>query len=161
MWIAVPAAFAILLTVFVVMRTASVAPEALRGRGPLRFTQEAPAGTALVSGGVLSPDGRYVAFVAQDNRSGTHQLWIRALDAPEARALPGTDGAARPFWSPDSQRLGFFERQAAPCRTRRSAADRHRIDRLHHRGRRQLERGRRHPVRVRSGLYSVRPRAER
>jgi Tol biopolymer transport system component/DNA-binding winged helix-turn-helix (wHTH) protein len=108
MWIAVPAAFAILLTGFVAMRTASVAPEALPGRGPLRFTQEAPVGTALVSGGVLSPDGRYVAFVAQDNRSGTHQLWIRALDAPEPRALPGTDGAARPFWSPDGQRLGFF-----------------------------------------------------
>ena len=108
MWIAVPAVFAVLLTLFVVTRTARVTPETLPERGPLRFTQEAPAGTALVSGGALSPDGRYLAFVAQDNSSGTNQLWIRALEAPEPRALPGTEGAARPFWSPDGQHLGFF-----------------------------------------------------
>ena len=107
-WIAVPALLAVLLVLFAVVRTTSVAPAALPERGPLRFTQEAPAGTALVSGGVLSPDGRYVAFVAQDDQSGTNQLWIRALEASEPRALPGTEGAARPFWSPDSQHLGFF-----------------------------------------------------
>lgn len=77
-------------------------------RGPLRFTQEAPDGAVLASGAVLSPDGRYLAFVATDERSGSRQLWVRPLDTPEARVLPGTEGAQRPFWSPDSATLAFF-----------------------------------------------------
>jgi Tol biopolymer transport system component len=35
------------------------------------------------------------------------QLWIRSLDTPEARALPGTEGASRPFWSPDGTAIAF------------------------------------------------------
>jgi eukaryotic-like serine/threonine-protein kinase len=60
-------------------------------------------------GGVLavSPDGRSVAFVAQ-NADGKTLLWVRSLDTVDARALTGTDGAASPFWSPDSRYLGFF-----------------------------------------------------
>ncbi len=54
----------------------------------------------------LSPDGRYLAFVTNSN--GPNQVWIRALDALEARPLAGTDGASYPFWSPDSAYLGFF-----------------------------------------------------
>ncbi|MCH7547928.1 MAG: serine/threonine-protein kinase [Candidatus Krumholzibacteriota bacterium] len=49
----------------------------------------------------ISPDGRYVAYISQD------QLWIRDLTAIESRALDGTDGAVRPFWSPDSEWIGF------------------------------------------------------
>ena len=55
----------------------------------------------------VSPDGRQVAFVAQPPE-GARQLWLRAFDAVEARPLAGTDGALRPFWSPDSGFLGFF-----------------------------------------------------
>src|SRR5262249_29627876 len=54
----------------------------------------------------LSPDGRTLAFVAQS--SVARALWVRALDSETARALPGTDGAATPFWSPDGRSLGFF-----------------------------------------------------
>jgi hypothetical protein len=54
----------------------------------------------------LSPDGRYLAFIAPDG--GTDRLWIRALDSLEQRALPATDGASYPFWSPNSRDLGFF-----------------------------------------------------
>jgi hypothetical protein len=36
------------------------------------------------------------------------QIWVRPLDALEARPLPGTDDARNPFWSPDSRFLGFF-----------------------------------------------------
>ncbi|HSD72341.1 MAG TPA: hypothetical protein VLE54_06095, partial [Thermoanaerobaculia bacterium] len=33
---------------------------------------------------------------------------LRAFDALEARPLVGTEGASKPFWSPDSRFLGFF-----------------------------------------------------
>ena len=57
----------------------------------------------------VSPDGTKLAFVAGTG-PGSVQLWIRALDSPTTRALPGTEGASQPFWSPDSQFVGFFAR---------------------------------------------------
>jgi len=54
----------------------------------------------------LSPDGRRLAFVG--DYQGQPTLWVRSLDAAEARPLPGTQGARRPFWSPDSRSIGFF-----------------------------------------------------
>ena len=54
----------------------------------------------------LSPDGRQIAFVALGD--GTSQLWLRSLGATIAKPLAGTEGAALPFWSPDSRSLGFF-----------------------------------------------------
>jgi Tol biopolymer transport system component/predicted Ser/Thr protein kinase len=50
----------------------------------------------------VSPDGRYVAFVAGS-------LFIRAIDAVEAQPLPGTEGAQGPFWSPDSKHIAFAQ----------------------------------------------------
>jgi Tol biopolymer transport system component len=43
-------------------------------------------------------------------RSGEErqQLWIRTLDEPEIRVLPGTEGAEYPFWSPDGTSVAFF-----------------------------------------------------
>jgi Tol biopolymer transport system component len=35
-------------------------------------------------------------------------LWVRPLDNVEARALPGTEDAAGPFWSPDAKTIAFF-----------------------------------------------------
>jgi serine/threonine protein kinase len=56
----------------------------------------------------ISPDGRQVAFLAQDE-TGKVGLWIRSLDSPAARALPGTTPSGNPpFWSPDGRSLGFF-----------------------------------------------------
>jgi serine/threonine protein kinase len=54
----------------------------------------------------LSPDGRYLAFIASD--AGANRLWIRPLDSLQAHVLPGTDGASGPFWSPDDNFIGFF-----------------------------------------------------
>jgi Tol biopolymer transport system component len=54
----------------------------------------------------LSPDGRMLAFVATDQ--STTRLFIRSLDSTTARSLPGTEGAMRPFWSPDSRSIGYF-----------------------------------------------------
>jgi DNA-binding winged helix-turn-helix (wHTH) protein/Tol biopolymer transport system component len=74
----------------------------------VHLVQTPPAGMTIVSGGVLSPDSRYLAFVARDDASGQAGLWVRGLYSGESRLIRGTDGASKPFWSPDSNRLGFF-----------------------------------------------------
>jgi Tol biopolymer transport system component len=69
--------------------------------------QSVGAGGAATIPLAASPDGHRVAFVASA-RDGKSLLWVRSLDALTAQALAGTEGAARPFWSPDSRFLGFF-----------------------------------------------------
>jgi hypothetical protein len=54
----------------------------------------------------LSPDGTHLAYVA--TQGGTQQLYLRAMDALEARPIPGTEGGVNPFFSPDGQLIGFF-----------------------------------------------------
>ncbi len=54
----------------------------------------------------ISPDGRLLAYAAV--QGGLQQLYLRAMDSLEARTIPGTEGAVNPFFSPDSQSLGFF-----------------------------------------------------
>ena len=54
----------------------------------------------------VAPNGRDIAIVLI--KDGKHQIWIRSLDALEPTPLPGTDDATNPFWSPDSQSIGFF-----------------------------------------------------
>jgi eukaryotic-like serine/threonine-protein kinase len=55
----------------------------------------------------VSPDGSKLVFVATAATGGP-RLWIRALDSPSVQALPGTENAIEPFWSPDSQYVGFI-----------------------------------------------------
>ncbi len=55
----------------------------------------------------VSPDGRRIAFSARA-LDGKIRLYVRSLDASEPVALPGTDDAQYPFWSPDSRAIGFF-----------------------------------------------------
>ncbi len=57
----------------------------------------------------LSPDGTQLAYVAV--QGGIQQIYLRAMDSLEARPVPGTEGAVNPFFSPDSQWLGFFAGQ--------------------------------------------------
>jgi len=78
-----------------------------------QFLVNAPGGTTITAGGflggsvpALSPDGRLLAFTAID-RSGKRQIWLRAIDALTAQPIAGTDGAAFPFWSPDSRTIGY------------------------------------------------------
>jgi serine/threonine protein kinase len=70
-----------------------------------------PAEGTLVSGPdvpfALSPDGRSVAYVAID-RDGIARLSLQSLDSSDYKRLAGTEGASTPFWSPDSQWIGFF-----------------------------------------------------
>jgi len=55
----------------------------------------------------LSPDGQTLAFAATDV-SGQSSLWVRPLSSSEARRVDQTEGALLPFWSPDSQFIGFW-----------------------------------------------------
>lgn len=73
----------------------------------VRFLISPPSDVTLRSGGVLSPDGRWLVYVGADS-SGQSMLMLRALDDVDAKPLAGTAGASAPFWSPDSRYVGFF-----------------------------------------------------
>jgi Tol biopolymer transport system component len=80
------------------------APAPLR---TVRFEIGTPEDVTSIDAPRISPDGRAIAFNAVDS-SGKTRIWVRPLNALQARALEGTDGTTRPFWSPDSRYLGFF-----------------------------------------------------
>jgi serine/threonine-protein kinase len=61
-----------------------------------------PSRTAMA----ISPDGRSLVFVGV--RQGDRQLYSRSLDRAEATPIPGTEGAAGPFFSPDGAWIGFW-----------------------------------------------------
>jgi len=76
----------------------------------IRFPLPPPEGAEFIDGGEasISPDGRTLAFIAQSGGSEKPPvLWLRPLDRVTAQAIPGTEGAEVPFWSPDSQQIGF------------------------------------------------------
>jgi eukaryotic-like serine/threonine-protein kinase len=77
-----------------------------------RFEIPAPAGATFDTrnpGPQVSPDGRRIAFIAT-GADRKPMVWVRSMDAEEARPLPGTEDAAAPaapIWSPDSRYLAF------------------------------------------------------
>jgi serine/threonine protein kinase len=75
--------------------------------GPLTLTVTAPPSTTGHGALALSPDGRYIALQALDEKSKVARLWLRPLDSAVWRPLPETDGAESPFWAPDSRFLAF------------------------------------------------------
>ena len=70
-----------------------------------------PAAQALEKGRLppvaLSADGKLLVYAAAVN-GGRTQLYLRPLDALEARPIPATEGASAPFFSPDGRWLAFF-----------------------------------------------------
>ncbi len=74
----------------------------------IRLAQIPPDGTILMSGGILSPDGHRMAFVARDRSSEKSLIWVRLLSSSEPRPIEGTEGASKPFWSPQADALGYF-----------------------------------------------------
>ena len=67
----------------------------------------------------MSPDGTRIVYAA-DGR-----LFLRSVSEFEARAIPGTDPAISPVFSPDGQSLVFCRRFGAQanCRQRRHGRD--------------------------------------
>ena len=74
---------------------------------PPNLTLSAPPASLVAPQLAISPNGHSVAFIAETpgSRPG---LWVRRFDSTEAQLLAGTEDASYPFWSPDSQALGFF-----------------------------------------------------
>ena len=67
--------------------------------GAALATEESPA---------LSPDGQRLAFVGY-GEDGTQRLYLHRLGASASpQPLANTEGASLPFWSPNSQSIGFF-----------------------------------------------------
>jgi serine/threonine-protein kinase len=59
----------------------------------------------------VSADGRTLAFAGRRKPGEPSQLYVRRLDEPRPRPIPGTDDAFDPFFSPDGRSVGFFVRQ--------------------------------------------------
>ena len=85
---------------------------------PLRrsaFTPPVAVNTHPFFAGVaISPDGKHVAYTTTGAEG---KLWVRDLDQEQPRAIERTEGAYLPFWSPDSNFIGFAagrEVQKAP-----------------------------------------------
>lgn len=79
---------------------------------PSRWTVDLSAHGQLDIGGrsnplAISPDGMTLAYVARTT-GGKNRLYARAIGEIEARAVPGSEGAENPFFSPDGRWIGFF-----------------------------------------------------
>jgi dipeptidyl aminopeptidase/acylaminoacyl peptidase len=70
-------------------------------------------GNPEISGGQLSPDGRWVSFVKP--LDGIRNIWVKAIDEPFEAARPMTADSLRPvqgyFWSRDSRVILFVQDQ--------------------------------------------------
>jgi Tol biopolymer transport system component len=70
----------------------------------------------------ISPDGRSVAFTAFVRVNGPAMLFVRRIGSLESQPVPGTEDVSTavdsvPFWSPDSQSLGFHAPASGKLKT--------------------------------------------
>jgi len=79
---------------------------------PIRAEIDLPGGVDMnmnaYGGAVISPDGKKLAIPAAVPNGS--ELWVRDLTSGKAAAIPGTLSVEFPFWSPDSNTIGFFSR---------------------------------------------------
>ena len=111
--VATVSTIALIATAIIALRRAG---EVTPAAGPTQFTIGPPENTSFggpVAGGTgnapqvaVSPDGRNIVFVA--GAQSAYQIWLRPVATLAARPIPGTEGGAFPFWSPDSRFIGFF-----------------------------------------------------
>ena len=84
------------------------------GHGTMELTPELIADAAMPSGPVISPDGRWVAYVVASNGAQKDKrragLWVAATDASTAprRFTHGGARVSRPRWSADSAVVFFL-----------------------------------------------------
>ena len=58
----------------------------------------------------ISPDGRTIAYVGRGGSGSTgSMIYVRRLNELSARAIPGTQLARLPFFSPDGRWIGYFD----------------------------------------------------
>ncbi len=97
------------LAVWILVRPSPQAPAL-----PSRFAIVSPPGQPVNASGpardvALSPDGRYLVYRFGGTNSAGTPLMVRAIDQLDARPLADITYAYAPFFSPDSQWIGFFE----------------------------------------------------
>jgi Tol biopolymer transport system component/tRNA A-37 threonylcarbamoyl transferase component Bud32 len=96
---------------FFLARRRDVRPGDAATGPPIRYTLFPAEGTSLYSRNglpfALSPDGGQIVY-ASAGADGAAQLWLRSLYSQREQPMPGTEGANTPFWSTDSQWIGFF-----------------------------------------------------
>jgi Tol biopolymer transport system component len=93
------------LVLIVASVIAFVVPAGTEARQVTRFLVEVP-DMPVAEAVSISPDGRLIAYSAGEG--GSTALFVRPLDTDEGTKLPGTEGAGRLFWSPDSRWIAFF-----------------------------------------------------
>jgi Tol biopolymer transport system component/predicted Ser/Thr protein kinase len=65
------------------------------------FTPNGLANTDYAHRAVISPNGKYIAYVAEN------RLWLRDLASEQSKPVEGGENAEGPFWSPDSGFIAF------------------------------------------------------
>jgi eukaryotic-like serine/threonine-protein kinase len=109
-WIGATGIFLFLLAAtFFLIRGASNRPST-SANGVLRFSIALPPRQELAVNNtqavVLSPDGRYLAYVAAEN--GVSHLYTRRLDQFDGVVIPDSEGTTFPFFSPNGDWIAFF-----------------------------------------------------
>jgi len=85
----------------------------LPDRSIIRFAHSLPADQKLElfkfygSAVIISPIGNMLVYSATDS-SGVTMLYRRSIDQVQSTAIPGTESAGSPFFSPDGKWVGFF-----------------------------------------------------
>jgi serine/threonine-protein kinase len=102
---------AVLLTLGLVAAIAGMAARNARSVLPqqgqvARFVLPVQGGTILPGDLELSRDGAFIAYSI--GRPGARTLYVRKLATPDAEPVTVIEGGENPFFSPDSQWLGFF-----------------------------------------------------
>jgi serine/threonine protein kinase len=84
----------------------------LPARRPVELSLWIPPGQQLELGAgpavIISPDGTRLAYVTREGDSSADQLYVREMDKVAAVHLEGAAAAGAPFFSADSQWIGFF-----------------------------------------------------
>src|SRR5262245_51688148 len=112
-------ALALLATAVGILIARRETPRSAPVAGPIHLLIDPPSGMTFadnlpgVSGVdtiAVSPDGTKLAATVVD-AGRFRKLWVRSLSSLSGEILPDTDGATRPFWSPDSKSIGYFAHQ--------------------------------------------------
>jgi hypothetical protein len=69
-----------------------------------------PAGASSAYSIAVSHDGAHLVYVGLAGPMTTSHLYLKAMNELSSVALPGTEGAMGPFFSPDGNWVGFFAR---------------------------------------------------
>ena len=102
-WQALAAVLAVALVGLAAVHFREAPPE--RPVRRFSFTPENITSAGLPRTAPISPNGRYILYVAQTD--GESSVWLRSLNDEAARMLPGTNGAIDCFWSSNSSNIGF------------------------------------------------------